>query len=52
LWLRLVGTFAVHRHGQPLCATEVGSRKARTVLALLAVEPGQLVPVDRVIEVL
>lgn len=52
MWIRLVGTFLVHRHGQPLCATEVGSRKARRLLALLAIEPRRLVPIDRIIDVL
>ncbi|GAB3407715.1 AfsR/SARP family transcriptional regulator [Flindersiella endophytica] len=50
--IRLVGTFLVCRHGSPLSATDVGSRKARTLLALLAVEPGQLLPTDRIIGVL
>lgn len=52
IWLRLIGTFAVYRSGQQLQATQVGSRKARVLLALLAVEHGCLVPVDRVAEVL
>lgn len=52
LSIRLVGTFQVCRYGNPLRTTDVGSRKARTLLALLAIEPGQLLPTDRIIGVL
>jgi DNA-binding SARP family transcriptional activator len=51
-WLRLVGEFAVGRGNRRWAATEVGSRKARTLLAMLAVERGRLVTVDRAVEVL
>src|SRR5688500_7247010 len=50
--LRLVGEFEVYQAGRMLSSGEVGSRKARTLLALLAVEHGRLVPVDRIIDVL
>lgn len=52
LWLSVVGVFAVGSVDGAIPAAEVGSRKARTLLALLAVEGGRVVPVDRVIEVL
>jgi DNA-binding SARP family transcriptional activator len=45
----LVGQFGVCREGRPQRSRDVGSRKARRLLALLAVERGCLVPVDRVI---
>jgi len=48
----LIGEFAVYRAGALLASGEVGSRKARTLLALLAVERGRLVPVDQVVDVL
>lgn len=51
-WLRLVGEFAVGRGDRRLASAEVGSRKARTLLALLAVERGRVVAVDRVVDVL
>jgi DNA-binding SARP family transcriptional activator len=51
-WLRLVGEFAVGRGSRRWTGTEVGSRKARTLLAVLAVERGRLVTVDRAVEVL
>ena len=39
--LRLVGTFAVACGGTPVAGPDLGSRKARTLLKLLAVErPG------------
>jgi len=50
--LRLVGGLAVSRSGQALPAKEVGSRKARLLLALLAVDRGRLVTVDRIVDVL
>jgi DNA-binding SARP family transcriptional activator len=46
LQVRLVGGLAVCRAGRPLRAGDVGSRKARIVLAVLAVHGGY-VPVDR-----
>ncbi|MFC4592044.1 AfsR/SARP family transcriptional regulator [Sphaerisporangium corydalis] len=50
--MRLVGTFGVNRDGSVLPHVEVGSRKARLLLTLLAVERGRLVPAGRVAEVL
>ena len=50
--LRLAGTFGVVRDGASLADGEVGSRKARTLLKLLAVERPGLVPADRIIGVL
>ena len=47
--LRLVGTFGVIRDGAVLSEGELGSRKSRTLLKLLAVERPGLVPVDRII---
>jgi len=51
LTLCVVGEFAVYRAGRALPAAEVGSRKARTVLALAAVHYGY-VPVDSIITAL
>jgi DNA-binding SARP family transcriptional activator len=50
--LRLAGTFGVFRDGAELADGEVGSRKSRTLLKLLAVERPALVPVDRIIDIL
>jgi DNA-binding SARP family transcriptional activator/predicted ATPase len=50
--LRLAGTFGVIRDGAELTEGELGSRKSRTLLKLLAVERPGLVPVDRIIDVL
>ena len=50
--LRLAGTFRVVRDGTELTDGEIGSRKSRTLLKLLAVERPGLVPVDRVVDVL
>jgi DNA-binding SARP family transcriptional activator/predicted ATPase len=50
--LRLAGTFAVIRDGAVLADGEIGSRKARTLLKLLAVDRPALVPVDRLADVL
>jgi DNA-binding SARP family transcriptional activator/tetratricopeptide (TPR) repeat protein len=52
LELRLAGVFGVARDGVPLSDGELGSRKARTLLKLLAVERARLVSVDRIAEVL
>src|SRR6516162_1322726 len=52
LELRLAGVFGVVRDGVPLADGELGSRKARTLLKLLAVERGRLVSVDRIAEAL
>jgi len=50
--LRLAGTFRVVRDGTQLTDGEIGSRKSRTLLKLLAVERPGLVTVDRIVEVL
>ena len=50
--LRLAGTFRVVRDGTELTDGEIGSRKSRTLLKLLAVERPGLVPLDRIVEVL
>jgi DNA-binding SARP family transcriptional activator len=50
--LRLAGTFRVIRDGTELTGGEIGSRKSRTLLKLLAVERPTLVPVDRIVDVL
>jgi DNA-binding SARP family transcriptional activator len=52
LWLQLVGGFAVYRGDRPQPATQVGSRKARALLELLAVERGRVVSVDQVVAAL
>ncbi len=46
--VQVVGAVTVCRAGRVLPVAEVGSRKARTLLALLAVQGGQ-VPVDRIV---
>jgi DNA-binding SARP family transcriptional activator len=43
--LSVVGAFAVRRAGEPMPTAEVGSRKARALLAMLAVHGGH-VPID------
>jgi DNA-binding SARP family transcriptional activator len=50
--LRLAGTFRVIRNGTELSDAEIGSRKSRTLLKLLAVERPALVTVDRIVDVL
>src|SRR5215472_9553564 len=50
--LRLVGAFSVSRDGVALSAEQVGSRKSRTLLKLLAVERPGLVPIDRIVAAL
>ena len=50
--LRLVGAFGVSCDGVALSAEQVGSRKSRTLLKLLAVERPGLVPIDRIVAVL
>ena len=50
--LFLAGTFRVVRDGVQLTDGEIGSRKSRTLLKLLAVERPALVPVDRIVDVL
>jgi DNA-binding SARP family transcriptional activator len=51
LWLQLVGVLTVYRDGRAHTGQDVGSRKARTLLALLAVEH-RPVPVARIADVL
>jgi DNA-binding SARP family transcriptional activator len=46
--IRLIGTLNIWQAGRLLADAEVGSRKARTLLALLAVKPGRMVPVERI----
>jgi DNA-binding SARP family transcriptional activator len=50
--LRLVGSFAAARGGVPVAGPELGSRKARMLLKLLAVERPRTVPADRIAAVL
>ncbi|MEO5710947.1 MAG: AAA family ATPase [Nocardioidaceae bacterium] len=50
--IRLAATLAVDAPDGTLSGRELGSRKARTLLALLAAERGRLVPVDRIVDVL
>jgi len=50
--LRLAGVFGVVRDGIELPDGQVGSRKSRTLLKLLALERPALVPVGRIVEVL
>ena len=47
-----MGTFRVVRDGVQLTNGEIGSRKSRTLLKLLAVERPGLVTVDRIVEIL
>jgi class 3 adenylate cyclase/DNA-binding SARP family transcriptional activator len=49
---RLVGTFGVALDGEPLADRALGSRKARTLLKVLAAARGRLVPMDALIEAL
>ena len=50
--VRLVGPFAVIRDGEVLPVTDVGSRKARTLLAVLALAGGRIVAADRIVAAL
>jgi DNA-binding SARP family transcriptional activator len=52
LWLRLVGSLEVCRGGEPVSGTAVGNRKARALLALLAVRRGSLIGVSTVVDTL
>jgi DNA-binding SARP family transcriptional activator/tetratricopeptide (TPR) repeat protein len=52
LELHLAGEFGVARAGAPLADADLRSRKARTLLKLLAVERARLVSVDRIADVL
>jgi DNA-binding SARP family transcriptional activator len=49
--LRLAGAFGVIREGAELSKGELGSRKSRTLLKLLAAERSDLVSLDRIVEV-
>ncbi|HTW21881.1 MAG TPA: AAA family ATPase [Mycobacteriales bacterium] len=51
LGVRLVGSFAITRDGEPLGQIDLGSRKARALLKLLAVDRDRVVTVDRIVEV-
>ncbi|MDP9341135.1 MAG: winged helix-turn-helix domain-containing protein [Actinomycetota bacterium] len=48
----LLGPLAVARDHAPLSARDIGSRKERTLLKLLLVERGHVVPSDRIAEAL
>ena len=50
--VRLVGPFAVIRDGEVLPVTDVGSRKARTLLAVLALAGGRIVATERIVAAL
>lgn len=50
--VRLVGPVTIHRDGRGYAGRDLGSRKARTLIALLSVEPGRLVSMDRIVEML
>src|SRR5712692_8675856 len=49
---RLVGPFALEQGGEALPERAVGSRKGRTLLKLLLVKRGHLVPTDRIVDAL
>jgi hypothetical protein len=46
--IRAVGEFTVVRDGMPASGAAWGNRTGRTMLMLLVVERGRLVPIDRV----
>ncbi|MEU8614318.1 winged helix-turn-helix domain-containing protein, partial [Actinoplanes sp. NPDC048791] len=50
--LRLAGAFAIRWSGDATDVPVAGSRKARTLLKLLAVERAGPVPMDRIVDVL
>jgi DNA-binding SARP family transcriptional activator len=50
--VRLVGPVTVRWGGRGYAGRDLGSRKARTLVALLSVEPGRLVSMDRIVEML
>jgi DNA-binding SARP family transcriptional activator len=52
LRIRLLGGFVVERGGRPLPVTEVGSRKARTALKVLAAHRRRILPIDTLVEAL
>jgi DNA-binding SARP family transcriptional activator len=47
-----MGGLAVGQHSRQWDGAQVGSRRARRLLALLAISAGHLVPMDRIVEVL
>jgi DNA-binding SARP family transcriptional activator/tetratricopeptide (TPR) repeat protein len=51
-WLSLIGPFTATRDGRAVAGPDLGGRKARLLLKLLAVERGRTVPADRITEVL
>ena len=50
--IRLCSALAVVTEGRTLTGRDLGSRKARTLLALLASQRGRMVPLDRVVDAL
>ena len=50
--IRLCSVLTVETADRTLTGRDLGSRKARTLLALLASERGRMVPLDRVVDVL
>jgi DNA-binding SARP family transcriptional activator len=52
LLVRLVGPLAVRQMGRELAAVEVGNRRARRLLALLAVQRAQTVSIGRIVDAL
>jgi DNA-binding SARP family transcriptional activator len=50
--IHLVGPLTVTRGGRALPVTQVGSRKGRTLLAVLATARGTVVPIDRIVAAL
>ncbi len=50
--VRVCSALTVESAGRTLTGRDVGSRKARTLLALLVAERDRLVPLDRIVEVL
>jgi DNA-binding SARP family transcriptional activator len=50
--LRLLGRFTVEAGGAPVADADLGNRKARLLLKLLAVRRGHQVPMDAIIEAL
>lgn len=50
--LRLVGPLTVHRDGTEHSGRSLGSRKARTLMVLLALDRGRVTTVDRIVDAL
>ncbi len=50
--IRLCSVLTVETGGSTLTGRDLGSRKARTLLALLAAQRGALVPLDRIVDLL